>query len=75
MRLRELGVPLKKKKSIDTSKYTLSKVRDAIIRAENLHLDKNDLSPHYFASTVYMLLNKLIEMLPENICESSKTKP
>lgn len=63
-RLRELGFPLKGKKSIDIAQYTLEKVKEAIARAEELHQDKSDLSPHYFATTVYILLNKLIEMLP-----------
>lgn len=36
----------------------------AISRAEDLHIDKEDLAPRYLAITVYKLLNKMIEMLP-----------
>lgn len=65
-RLKDLGAPLKKKKSINTADYTFDKVKDAITRAEELHKDKTDLTPHYFTTTVYMLLNKLMEMLPQD---------
>lgn len=63
-RLRDLGVPLKDKKHIDSSHYNTEKVKLAISRAEALHVDKTDLCPRYFATTVYMLLNKIMEMVP-----------
>lgn len=48
------------------SDYDKEKVKAAIARAEMLHRDKLDLCPAYFATTVYILLNKMMEMLPEN---------
>lgn len=63
-RLGDLGCPLRQK-SLDKSNYTLEKVKEASTRAEELHQDKTDLEPHYFATTVYILLNKLVEMLPQ----------
>ncbi len=64
-RLRKLGVPLKDKKHINFLHYDYEKVMSVIARAKELHKDKKDLCPKYFATTVYMLLNKMIEMLPE----------
>lgn len=63
-RLRGLGTPLKDKKHIKSSDYDAEKVKAAIARAETLHLDKTDLCPKYFATTVYILLNKMMDMLP-----------
>ena len=63
-RLNELGVPLKKRKHIESSDYNAEKVKAAIVRAENLHLNKNDMCPKYFATTVYLLLKKMMEMMP-----------
>lgn len=65
-RLRALGVPLKEKKKITPSDYSIQNVKSAIQRADALHIDKNDLCPKYFATTVYLLLQKIIEMLPDN---------
>lgn len=64
-RLRRLGVPLKDKKHIQDSDYDVIKVMTAIERARELHQDKTDLCPKYFATTVYLLLDKIIEMLPK----------
>lgn len=64
-RLRDLGVALEDKKHINPSDYDAEKVKIAIARAEKLHLDKTDRCPKYFATTVYTLLNKMMEMLPE----------
>lgn len=64
-RLRKLGVPVKKKHII-FSDYDKDKVKSAIARAEKLHLDKTDLCPEYFSTTVYILLKKIIDMLPSN---------
>lgn len=66
LRLRNLEAPLKDKKHIRPSDYDKEKVKAAIARAEMLHRDKSDLCPAYFATTVYILLNKMMEMLPEN---------
>lgn len=66
-RLEKLGVPFKKGKHIDPNNYNDQNVRDAIRRAEELHMDKNDLCPRYFATTVYLLLQKIIELLPDNV--------
>ena len=63
IRLRELGVPLADKKHINPSDYDVEKVKPAVCRAEALHKDKSDLCPNYFATTVYILLNKIIDML------------
>lgn len=66
-RLRGLGAPLKEKKHINYSDYDIEKVKMAISRAEDLHIDKEDLAPRYLATTVYKLLNKMIEMLPATV--------
>ena len=63
-RLNDLNVPLKDKKHIDPLDYSDQKVRDAIQRANKLHTDKNDLCPKYYATTVYLLLQKIVQMLP-----------
>ncbi len=64
-RLEDLGVGLKRKKHIRLSDYNREKVKLAIERAENLHIDKDDLSPKYFATTVYLILKKVVDMLPK----------
>ena len=64
-RLSNLSVPLKDKKHINPSHYNSQNVKDAIQRANVLHIDKEDLSPHYYATTVYLLLLKIIQMLPD----------
>ena len=66
-RLSELGAPLKDKKHINFSNYDDEKIRAAVHRAEELHVDKTDMCPRYFATTVYLLLKKIFEMLPEEI--------
>ena len=68
-RLRELGVPLEDKKHIRPSDYDAEKVKTAICRAEALHLNKTDVCPEYFATTVYILLNKITDMLPQGLSE------
>lgn len=65
-RLASLNAPLKKKKHINFSDYSDEKIRMAVHRAEQLHTDKQDLCPKYFATTVYLLLQKILAMLPEN---------
>lgn len=64
-RLRELGAPLKDKKHIRDWDYNTVNVMNAIERAKELHQDKTDLCPRYFATTVYLLLDKILEMLPK----------
>lgn len=71
-RLRDLCVPLEDKKHIKPSDYDVEKVKTAIYRAEALHLDKSDVCPKYFATTVYILLNKIMDMLPQNDQEKNK---
>ncbi len=63
-RLRSLGFPLSDK-HINSLDYSEEKVKIAITRAETLHIDKTNLIPKYLSSTVYMLLNKIILLLPE----------
>ncbi len=63
-RLRNLNVPLKDKKHINVQDYNAEKVEVAVERAKELHVDRADLCPKYFASTVYMILEKMMEMLP-----------
>lgn len=62
-RLRALGVPLKDQKHISKKDYTKEKIQDAIQRAAALHIQNSDKYPKYFATTVYLLLQKIIEML------------
>ena len=45
----------------------MKKIKTAVHRAEELHVDKTDMCPRYFATTVYLLLKKIFEMLPEEI--------
>ena len=65
IRLDNLHVPLKDKKHIIFSDYTEEKIRMAVSRAEELHIDSQDLCPKYFATTVYLLLHKILAMVPE----------
>lgn len=65
-RLMTLGVPLKKKKHIDPSYYSEQNVKDAVRRADVLHTEKEDLCPKYLATTVYILLQKIMRMLPDH---------
>lgn len=57
----------KDKKHINSSNYNDEKIKTAVHRAEELHVDKTDMCPRYFATTVYLLLKKIFEMLPEEI--------
>ena len=72
-RLSELGAPLRDKKHINSSNYSDEKIKIAIRRAEELHKDKEDLCPRYFATTVYLLLKKIVEMLPEETSSKDVT--
>ena len=50
---------------VDLTDYDDEKIRMAVRRAEDLHVNKQDLCPRYFATTVYLLLRKIMDMLPE----------
>ncbi len=67
VRFKNLGVPLKgkgkDKKHISFSDYNMQKIVAAVQRAEMLHKDKEDLCPKYFATTVYLLLKKMMNAL------------
>ena len=64
-RLKDLNVPLKKKKYINSLHYNQENVKSAIDRAKQLHVDRNDLCPKYFATTVYLLLDEIIKLKSE----------
>ncbi len=49
-----------KDKHIDASHYSESKIKKAVERAKALHNDKSNRWPKYFATTVYLLLEKII---------------
>lgn len=61
-RLEALGVPLKDKKKIKEEDYTRENIAAAVRRAKELHVDPTDLMPKYFSTTVYMLVDKILEM-------------
>lgn len=62
-RLKSMGVPLTgkgtDKKHLTFSDYDAEKVMQAVERARELHKDRKDLCPKYFATTVYLLLEKI----------------
>ncbi|MDE7325960.1 MAG: RloB family protein [Lachnospiraceae bacterium] len=62
-RLRKLRVPLKDKKHISENHYNRQNIQDAIERATALHIQNGERYPKYFATTVYLLLCKIINML------------
>ena len=64
-RLRGLDVPLKDRKHINFEDYTEEKIVAAIERAKQLHTSREDLQPHYLATTVYMLLEKITALIQE----------
>lgn len=64
-RLRVLGVALKDEKHLTPSHYTAENIRLAMARAEELHKNKKELCPKYCVSTVYLLLKRVADMLPE----------
>ncbi len=66
LRLRNLNAPLKDKKHINPLDYNRNNVRTAIFRAEMLHQNKTDLCPKHLSTTVYILLKKMMNMLPKN---------
>lgn len=62
-RLRELCFPLKDRKHINSNHYTRENIIAAIERARQLHTSRDDLQPHYFATTVYILLEKITALI------------
>ncbi len=68
-RLRKLGVPLRDKKHIRDSHYTMHKIEEAIRRAKALHINDSDVDVNYFATTVYKILEIIISMTSQNIRE------
>lgn len=56
----DCGAGLKNGKNIKENQYTLEKIKNAIERAEKLH-NKSEKWPHNFGSTVYILLNNIME--------------
>lgn len=65
--MRELGAPMRGNANKDIKKedYTKEKVIAAVKRAELLHVDKTCRYPEYFATTVYQLINKMLELISE----------
>ena len=64
-RLASLNAQLNQK-HINASDYTKENIKLAIQRAEQLHINKEDLCPRYFATTVYLLLQRIVDLLPES---------
>lgn len=62
LRLRELGAPLQDKKKIKYIHYSKEKIGLAVKKAKLLHIDPNDLAPKYLATTVYKLVEQIIEL-------------
>lgn len=54
--------PLKDKKHISFIHYNEEKVKQAIKRAKGLHRDKEKRWPHNLGTTVYLLLEKIVEL-------------
>ncbi len=73
-RLRALGVALKDEKHLRFSDYTAENIKLAMKRAEELHTDKEELCPRYCASTVYLLLKKVVDMLPQEARKTQERK-
>ena len=62
------------KKHINDMDYTDEKVKAAVHRADVLHIDKADLAPKYFSTTVYLLLQEITSMLPEDVSLTSENE-
>lgn len=56
---------MKDKKHINVKDYNEENIRRAVRQAELIHILKEERYPKYFATTVYLLVQKIIEMLPE----------
>lgn len=64
-RLRDVGAPLKDTKHIRARHYDSIKIEQAVMRAKTLHTQKEERYPKYFATTVYLLIEKILELLPK----------
>lgn len=62
-RLRDCGAPLQDSKHIREEDYTRENVIQAVERAKALHTDREGRYPKYLATTVYQLLDKILEMI------------
>lgn len=58
--------PLKKQKHIKSENYNKKKIYNTIHRAKNLHTDKHERCTKCLTSTVYILLEKIIDMIPKD---------
>lgn len=65
-RLRNCGAPLRDSKHIRGEDYTKENIIQAVNRAKALHTDREGRYPKYLATTVYQLLDKVIEMAEKN---------
>ena len=65
-RLRICGAPLRDSKHIRGEDYTKENIIQAVERAKALHTDREERYPKYLATTVYQLLDKVIEMAEKN---------
>lgn len=60
----EANAPLKDKKHILAAHYNRENILIAVEKAKALHINQYDKWPNYFATTVYLLLEKIIDMIP-----------
>lgn len=65
-RLRDCGAPLQGSKHIRGEDYTKEKMIQAVERAKALHTDREGRYPKYLATTVYQLLDQVLEMAGKN---------
>ncbi|MCI9447901.1 MAG: RloB domain-containing protein [Lachnospiraceae bacterium] len=61
-RLKDCGAPLCDSKHIRKEDYTKEKIIQAVERAKSLHTDREGRYPKYLATTVYRLLEKILEL-------------
>lgn len=67
-RLRDCGASLQDSKHIRGEDYTKENIIQAVERAKALHTDREGRYPKYLATTVYQLLDKVLEMVgKENV--------
>ena len=55
-----------RKKHLDSSFFNDANIRQAISRAEQMHLNKTDYVPMYLCSTFYRIVNLIIELVDTN---------
>lgn len=61
-RLKDCGTPLHDSKHIRKEDYTKEKIIHAVERAKSLHTDRGGRYPKYLATTVYKVLQKILEL-------------